>query len=165
MPPHPPRHGDGSSSHIHSGRQLCRGCGVLQANAFVMLHRYSKTHSRDSPSDRLGIRLWGSSRRKPCYVPPTAIPLWEALSASTLRGRQEHSLCLQQINRVLGCTSSYNTPVLVFISHSSCFYSIMKETYNFLFPCKSALSNGQEMWLKIVILYFWSICLYVPLYP
>ena len=110
MPPHPPRHGDGSSSHIHSGRQLCRGCGVLQANAFVMLHRYSKTHSRDSPSDRLGKRLWGSSRRKPCYVPPTAIPLWEALSASTLRGRQEHSLCLQQINRVLGCTSSYNTP-------------------------------------------------------
>ena len=61
-----PGRGDGLTNRSRSGRQSHRGCGCLWAILGGKLRRCSRTHSRDSPSDRRGIRLSGNSRRTPC---------------------------------------------------------------------------------------------------
>ena len=131
-PLHQPKHDGGSSSHIHSGRQWCQDCDVPQANACEMTHMYSKTHSRDNPSDRHEIRLSDNSHRKLCYVPPMAIPRWVAQSASIRRERLAHCQCLQHKGYEPDCTSSYNTLARSWCKHIiriiQRFYVVFSET-------------------------------------
>ena len=95
--------------------QLQFEAGGFQVSALLALkHKVCRrTHSRDSPSDRRGIRPSDSLHQKACYGPQEAIPRLMALSAPMLLEKLVHRQYLHDRDHEPVNTNSYNSSALV----------------------------------------------------
>ena len=105
-------HGGGLPTHSHK-LQLQSEAGVfLNLEAHVVRRKVCRrTHSRDSPSDRRGIRPSDSLRQKAYYEKRVVSSLSEALSAPILLEKLVHRQYLHDRDHEPVNTSNYNSLV------------------------------------------------------
>ena len=107
-------HGGGLPTHSHK-LQLQSEAGGFQVPALLAVKHKEchRTHSRDSPSDRRGIRPSDSLRQKAYYEQRVVSSLSEALSAPILMEKLVHRQYLHGRDHERVNTNSYSCSVLV----------------------------------------------------
>ena len=112
-PLHRQGHGDGFPNNIRIRLLLCGVGDYRDKEILVVKHKVCRrTHSQDSPSDRLGTRLLGILHRRVCCVPQVEALLSAVLSVPTPLGTLVHLRCLPGRVHELASTNSCNSLAL-----------------------------------------------------
>ena len=102
--------GDGFPTHNHRRRQQSEADGSPNQEAHAVKHKgYRKTHSQDSPSDRLGTRPSDNFHQKACCEQQVVNLQSQVLFAPRLLGIQEHRQYLHDRGHEPENTSNYNS--------------------------------------------------------